>query len=113
MGERVLSDVWATLTSTASSIWGPVQATIDANLPGFGYKVLGILGALIGYNISVMYVTNRTEAWMFLEKMRLYAVGNELVHSGFFRSDAEEADVRQEHYAHDTDRLNALWEEAL
>jgi len=111
--ERVLTDVWSTLRSTASSVWGPVQATVDANLPGFGYKVLGILGALIGYNISVMYVTNRTEAWMFLEKMRLYAVGNELVGTGFFKSDAEEADCRQEHCTHDTERLNALWDEAL
>merc|ERR1711972_501890 len=100
--ERVLSDVWSTLTSTANAVWGPVQSTVDANLPGFGYKVLGIVGALIGYNISVMYVTNRTDAWMFLEKLRLYAIGDELVHKGFFKSDAEEADGRQEHYAHDT-----------
>merc|ERR1712190_504079 len=97
----------------AFALWGPVQATVDANLPGFGYKVLGIVGALIGYNISVMYVTNRTDAWMFLEKLRLYAIGDELVHKGFFKSDAEEADSRQDHYTHDTERLNALWENAL
>merc|ERR1712176_1212381 len=113
MGERVLSDVWATLTSTASSIWGPVQATIDANLPGFGYKVLGILGVLLGYNISVAYVTSRTEAWMFLEKMRLYALGDELVKKGFFMSDAEDADSRADGYSHTTERLNSLWGTAL
>jgi len=28
-------------------------------------------------------------------------------------SDAEDADSRQAHYSHDTERLNALWEEAL
>lgn len=111
--ERVLSDVWSTLTSTTRAVCGPVQGTVDANLPGFGYKVLGIVGALIGYNIAVMYVTNRTEAWMFLEKIRLYALGNELVHKGFFKSDAEEADSRQDHYSHDTERLNLLWENAL
>merc|ERR1712039_257266 len=111
--ERVLTDVWSTITSTANALWCPVQATVDANLPGFGYKVLGIVGALIGYNISVMYVTNRTEAWMFLEKLRLYSIGDELVHRGFFKSDAEEADCRHEHYSHDTERLNALWANAL
>lgn len=111
--ERVLTDVWSTLTGTVSAVWGPVQGTVDANLPGFGYKVLGIVGALIGYNIAVMYVTSRTEAWMFLEKMKLFATGKELVDAGFFKSDAEESDSRQHHYDHDAERLNALWEEAL
>merc|ERR1712217_999560 len=70
-------------------------------------------GLLIGYNISVAYVTNRTEAFMFLEKMRLYATGDELVKKGFFKSDAEEADGRQEQFCHTKERLEALWEEAL
>merc|ERR1719237_192906 len=91
----------------------PVLATVETNLPGFGYKVLGALGALLGYNIFVMYVTTRTEAWMFLEKLRLYAVGDDLVHKGFFMSDAEDADTREEAYAHTSERLNAVWEEAL
>merc|ERR1711972_925562 len=80
---------------------------------GFGYKILGFVGLLIGYNISVAYVTTRTEAWMFLEKMRLYAVGDELVKKGFFMSDAEEADTKQDKALHTVERLNSLWEEAL
>merc|ERR1712003_55450 len=111
--ERVLVDVWATLKAILNAAWVPVKANIDSNLPGFGYKVLGIVGALIGYNISVMYVTNRTDAWMFLEKLRLYAVGDELVHKGFFMSDAEDADKRQEAFDHTKERLNSLWEEAI
>merc|ERR1711862_678785 len=111
--ERVLTDVWSTLRGAASALWGPVQATADSNLPGFGYKVLGIVGLLIGYNVSVMYVTNRTEAWMFLEKMKLYALGDELVKKGFFMSDAEDADARAHAYEHDAERLNSLWEDAL
>jgi len=111
--ERVLGDVWSTLKCTGTAVWSPAQASIDSNLPGFGYKVLGLVGALIGYNIAVVYVTNRTEAWMFLEKLRLYAVGDELVHKGFFQSDAEEADSRQTEFVHTQERLNALWEEAL
>jgi len=111
--ERVLGDVYSTLIATGSAIWSPIQANVDASLPGFGYKFLGFVGALIGYNLAVMYVQSRTEAWMFLEKMRLYALGDELVHKGFFMSDAEDADIRNHKYEHDVDRLNALWEEAL
>jgi len=111
--ERVLGDVWSTLKCTTRAVWGPVQANVDASLPGFGYKVLGIVGALIGYNIAVMYVTERTEAWMLLEKLRLYALGDGLVQKGFFMSDAEDADTRQEHCDHTKERLNAIWDSAL
>jgi len=111
--ERVLGDVSTTLKSTSSAILAPMQASVETNLPGFGYKILGFVGLLIGYNISVAYVTTRTEAWMFLEKMRLYATGDELVKTGFFMSDAEEADTKQEKALHTVERLNGLWEEAL
>merc|ERR1719394_2143003 len=106
--ERVLGDVYSTTVSVGSAVWSPVSANIDANLPGFGYKVLGLVGLLLGYNLAVMYVTSRTEAWMFLEKMRLYALGDDLVKKGFFMSDAEDADSRQEHYAHTAERLEGL-----
>mmetsp|Transcript_39853 Transcript_39853/g.86991 ORF Transcript_39853/g.86991 Transcript_39853/m.86991 type:complete len:285 (-) Transcript_39853:97-951(-) len=111
--EHVLGDMWSTLKCTAAAVWTPVQTNIDTNLPGFGYKVLGFVGLLIGYNLSVMYVTSRTEAWMFLEKLRLYALGDGLVHQGFFASDAEESETRQGHYDHTVERLNSLWEDAL
>merc|ERR1711924_358896 len=99
--------------AAATAVWSPVGAVIDQNLPGFGYKVLGIVGLLIGYNISVLYVTNRTEAWMFLEKMRLYAVGDELMKSGFFMSDAEDSETKQHAYEHTAARLEHLWQTAL
>eukprot|EP00933_Yihiella_yeosuensis_P055929 TRINITY_DN548_c0_g1_i1.p1 TRINITY_DN548_c0_g1~~TRINITY_DN548_c0_g1_i1.p1 ORF type:complete len:302 (-),score=68.12 TRINITY_DN548_c0_g1_i1:222-1070(-) len=111
--EKVIGDSWSTLKCTANAVWGPVQANIDANLPGFGYKVLGLVGALLGYNIAVGYVHDRTEAFMFLEKMHLYALGDSLVKDGFFASDAEDADNRQHSYDHSVERLNNLWEEAL
>jgi len=111
--EKVLGDCWSTITCTASAVWTPIDGVISNNLPGFGYKVLGVVGALLGYNIFVMYVTNRTEAYYFLEKMRLYATGDELVKKGFFKSDAEEADERQHNFDHTKERLEALWEGAL
>merc|ERR1719238_1363592 len=111
--EKLIGDGYTTTVSTAKAIWSPIQAVVDSNLPGFGYKVLGIIGLLIGYNISVMYVTNRTEAWMFLEKMRLYAVGDELMKSGFFASDAEDHESKHHAYEHTTERLESLWEAAL
>jgi len=111
--ERVLGDVWSTLKCTGNAVTAPVVRISDTHLPGFGYKVFGVLGALLGYNLFVNYVTARTEAWMFLEKLRLYAVGDELVNKGFFMSDAEDADTRSEAFHHDTERLNKVWEEAL
>jgi hypothetical protein len=111
--EKFIGDGYSTAVSTATAIWSPVQAVVDKNLPGFGYKVLGIVGLLIGYNISVMYVTNRTEAWMFLEKMRLYAVGDSLMKSGFFASDAEDHESKHHEYEHTAERLEHLWETAL
>jgi len=111
--EKFIGDGYSTAVSTAQAIWNPVQAVVDANLPGFGYKVLGIVGLLIGYNLSVMYVTDRTEAWMFLEKMHLYATGDKLMKSGFFKSDAEEHESQHHDYEHTTERLEALWEATL
>eukprot|EP00929_Paragymnodinium_shiwhaense_P079981 TRINITY_DN4169_c0_g1_i1.p1 TRINITY_DN4169_c0_g1~~TRINITY_DN4169_c0_g1_i1.p1 ORF type:complete len:285 (-),score=64.85 TRINITY_DN4169_c0_g1_i1:199-1053(-) len=111
--EKILTDVWSTLKCAWRTATGPIQASVDTHLPGFGYKVLGVVGLLVGYNISVMYVTSRSEAWNFLEKMRLYALGDELVQKGFFMSDAEEADARKHAFEHTTERLNALWDDAI
>jgi len=111
--EKVLTDVWSTLKCGVGLIVSPVQANVEQNLPGFGYKVLGFVGLLFGYNLSVMYVTNQTEAWMFLEKLKLYALGDQLVKQGFFASDAEDSEARTHGYEHTTERLNALWEDAL
>merc|ERR1719198_886357 len=111
--EKFIGDGYSTAKATLEAIYNPIQATADKNLPGFGYKVLGIVGLLIDYNISVMYVTNRTEAWMFLEKMRLYAVGDSLMKSGFFMSDAEDHESKHHEYEHTAERLEHLWEEAI
>lgn len=111
--EKVISDVWSTLKCCKSAVGGPISATTDKHLPGFGYKVIGVIGALLGYNFFVYKVTSETEAWMFLEKLRLYAVGDELVKKGFFQSDAEDADNRVDGFSHTTERLNQLWSEAL
>lgn len=37
--ERVLTEVWSTLKYTSSAVSTPVARVVDANLPGFGYKV--------------------------------------------------------------------------
>merc|ERR1719326_1511525 len=111
--EKVLGDMWDTLTSAASTTWGPIQGVVDAHLPGFGYKVLGFVGLLIGYNISVMMIQSRTEAWMFLEKMHLYSIGDNLVKQGFFASDQEEHDSRHHAKNHARKRLEDLWDTAI
>lgn len=111
--EKILGDMWGTVSGTATAIWSPVQGVIDTNLPGFGLKVLGFVGMLLGYNIFVSYVNSRTEAYFFLEKMQLYKIGDGLTNQGFFRSDADEEEQRQHDYTHDVERLTALWETAI
>jgi len=111
--EKVLGDSWSTAKAWASAVWTPVQNMNNTHLPGFGYKVVGVVGLLIGYNISVSQITKHTEAWMFLEKLRLYAIGEELVQQGFFQSDSDDQEGREHNFSHTTDRLNALWEDAL
>jgi len=111
--EKIIADVYATVTGTTKTLLAPAKATTEKHLPGFGYKVLGIVGALLGYNISVYMITSRTEAWMFLEKMQLYSLGDKLSKEGFFRSDAEYEEDKHHAYEHKVEHLNAEWEEAL
>jgi len=111
--EKIIIDVADTTKGYAMAVWGPITRSADANLPGIGYKVLGFIGLLLGYNISVYKLTDNTEAFFFLEKMRLYAVGEQLAHTGFFRSESEDVENRSQEYNTTHIRLNALWEEAL
>lgn len=111
--EKIIADAWTTVRFTAARVCNPISGCVHTNLPGFGYKVLGALGALLGYNLFVWKVSSDTEAWMFLEKLRLYSVGDRLVQKGFFMSDAEEADKQQEAYDHTAERLHSLWDQAL
>lgn len=111
--EKIITDVYGTASGYAMAVWGPITRSADANLPGIGYKVLGFVGLLLGYNISVYMLTNNTEAFFFLEKMRLYAVGDKLAKSGFFRSESEDVEARVQEYNTTYIRLNGLWEDAL
>lgn len=111
--EKVIADVSGSLVSSFNAIWSPIGVLCNTHLPGFGLKVLGFVGLLFGYNIAVNYVHVRTEAWMFLDKMRLYAVGDQLVKDGFFVSDSEDAEARQHDNDHTVGRLNGLWDAAI
>jgi len=111
--EKIITDVADTSKSYAMSILGPISRSADTHLPGFGYKVLGFVGLLCGYNISVWMLTDRTEAYFFLEKMRLFATGDKLAKEGFFRSESEDVEARTQEYNTTHIRLNALWEDAL
>jgi len=111
--EKILGDVWGTTKGCAGAVYNPVKASADVHLPGFGYKVLGVLGALLGYNLSVWMITDRMEAWTFLEKMHLFAIGDKLTKDGFFRSESEDVEARTQDYNMSHMRLNTLWEDAL
>lgn len=111
--EKVIGDTYSSLSSTVSAVWSPIASVIETNLPGFGLKVLGFIGLLVGYNISVSYVHDQTNAWFFLEKLRLYAASDVLVQQGFFKSDAEDEEEKQHGFDHDVERLKALWDSAI
>jgi len=111
--EKIIADVYGTSKGYAMAIITPISRSADANLPGIGYKVLGFVGLLLGYNISVMKLTDNTESFFFLEKMRLFSVGDKLSKEGFFRSESEDVEARTQEYNTTHIRLNALWEEAL
>eukprot|EP00397_Hematodinium_sp_SG-2012_P016477 GEMP01016813.1.p1 GENE.GEMP01016813.1~~GEMP01016813.1.p1 ORF type:complete len:284 (+),score=50.67 GEMP01016813.1:81-932(+) len=91
----------------------PIRNSWDAHLPGFGYKCMGFLGLLLGYNLSVMYWQDRTEAFMSLEKLALYRVAHNLQSNGFFQSESEEQDSRLQAFNLDSLRLEKLFAEAL
>jgi len=111
--EKIIADVYGSLMTTSRSLLSPITGVIETNLPGFGVKVLGFVGLLLGYNIAVSYVHDETNAWFFLEKLRLYAIGEELVKKGFFKSDAEDAEDKAHGYSSDVERLNTLWSTAI
>jgi len=111
--ERVIFAVRDTSVSAFKWVAVPVSNSWDANLPGFGYKCLGLLGLLLGYNISVVYWLNRTEAFMTLEKLALHRVAHDLNENGFFQSESEENDARMQAFNLDSLRLEKLYEEAL
>ena len=72
--------------------------TPDRYLPGFGLKCFGFLGLLLGYNVFVSWVLNRTELYMELEKLSVYETSKQLWDRGFFVSESEDADARMQAY---------------
>lgn len=93
--------------------WTPFTNYWESRLPGFGYKCMGFLGLLLGYNLAVMYWLDRTDAYMALEKLALYRVGHHLGQQGFFHTDQEDKDARCASQSDDMTRLQDLWKDAL
>merc|ERR1712048_750478 len=96
--ERVISATGVTLKRGYETTFGRLFSVWDAALPGFGFKCLGVLGMLLGYNIFVSFIVNRTDAYMNLEKLKLHSKAQGLWKSGFFMSESEDLDARMQDY---------------
>jgi len=111
--EKVGKDMISTATCTFYAMYTPAARFWDARLPGFGYKCMGFLGVLLGYNLAMMYWLDRTEAYMTLEKLALYKVGHGLNEGGFFDTESEDKNHRLQAQKDDMNRLQDLWDDAL
>merc|ERR1719272_2797899 len=91
----------------------PLLGFWDSYLPGFGLKCMGFLGLLLGYNIFVTVVLNRTEQYMMLEKLSVYETTKRLWETGFFVSESEDVDARMQQYNMKSMELEEVWETTL
>jgi len=113
--ERVFESMYKTVKDTVSFVASPVLANIESNLPGFGFKAMGVLGFLLGYSWFLHNVSgvNLADAYYTLEKLRIHAKTNELWESGFFQSASEEQEAKIQAYNVDAMELNELFERTL
>ncbi|CAD7947300.1 unnamed protein product [Amoebophrya sp. A25] len=111
--ELVMGSMYKTVVKMYDSSLRIVVEECDRNLPGFGLKCLGVLGALLGYNIFVSYVVGQTESYMTLEKLKVHEMSQKMWASGFFASESEDQEARLQKYNLKVIELEALWEEAL
>lgn len=96
--ERVIYAMADTAKYAFSVTVSPALSLWDRFLPGFGLKCMGFLGLLLGYNVFVTLVLNRTEPLMELEKLSVYETSKRLFDTGFFVSESEDVEARMQAY---------------
>jgi hypothetical protein len=111
--EHIISSVYATVTGTAMSIASPVVSVTEANLPGVGCKLMGLVGVCLGLQWCVGKGNEWTSARMVLEKLQSYAYAVQLDKEGFWNSQSQDLNARAQDYNVDRLRLEALWDEAM
>ena len=111
--EKCLADVQITVRSWYGSTVGALIGAWGEHLPGFGVKVLGFVGVLLGYNLFTNWVLSYCEAYMNLEKLRLHGIGFGLFGDGFFLSESEDQEQRIQEYNVKSIELEELWTEKM
>ncbi|CAD7954949.1 unnamed protein product [Amoebophrya sp. A120] len=111
--ELVMTSVKDFVVKMYGSSLGPAVAEWDRQLPGFGLKCLGVLGVLLGYNLFVSYVVSETDAYMAIEKLRMYELTSKMWGSGFFLSESEDLEQRMQKYNMKVIALEKLWDQAI
>jgi len=94
-------------------VYNPLKAIADDNLPGIGFKLVGLIGFCLGYNYIMDGYWEETDSYMFLEKMQQYKFAKDLEAKGFWNSESEDYAVRKQ--AHDLQaiRFNTQFDEAM
>ena len=82
-----------------NKISSPFMSIADTHLPGFGYKLVGLVGFAYGYNYIMNSYWEETDSYMFVEKMQQYKLAKDLEAQGFWNSESEDYAERKQ--AHD------------
>jgi len=111
--ERVLYAMYDTVSSMAGFVYNPLRDTVNQHLPGFGFKVMGLFGFLLGYNYMISGYIDRTDSYMTLEKLKVHAATKKLWDAGFFSSESEVQDEKVQSYNEDAFALDAEFSSLL
>lgn len=111
--EKVGGDLYKTVFQIYDSSIAKVLDAFHEVCPGFGSKFMGFLGVLLGYNIFCSMVLSECDAYMTLEKLRLYSVGQKMGTDGFYQTESEDMDGRIQDYNTKSLELEQLWSDKL
>mmetsp|Transcript_62600 Transcript_62600/g.167680 ORF Transcript_62600/g.167680 Transcript_62600/m.167680 type:complete len:222 (+) Transcript_62600:172-837(+) len=111
--EAIGGAMWATATGAVRTVTDPLAAVADTHLPGIGYKIIALFGAVYGYNYFWSSEFDNTEAYAFLDKMHTFSLAQGLAEEGFWLSESDDAEKRRQKYNLDCLRLEQEWDSAL
>lgn len=112
--EKVGKDIYYTVYSLYNSSMGKIISSYNETFPGFSSKLMGFVGVLLGYNLFFCNgILEESDAYMTLEKLRLYSVGKSLADEGFYATESEDQEKRIQDYNTKSLELESLWQNKL
>lgn len=96
-----------------NAVSSPVVSIVDTQLPGIGFKLVGLFGFIFGYNYIMDGYWAETDSYMFLEKMQQFSLVKEYEGKGFWNSESEDYAARKQKHDLHAMRLIDQFEEAM